>query len=781
MRLPLGKQDKAGSTSLAKPAIEVFRRARRVKPALSAAARRALWTACVASVLCIFWSLHAAQYTSRTGADRSTAVWLPAWRAVEGLELRLFDARFVARGARIPRSRDRLAIVAIDENSLERVGVWPWPRRMHADLINKLNAAGARVVALDIDFSSRQNPRTTSIGAVDSQEPILSPDDRALAAAAEKGNVLAPSFLSVGQSNGAVAVSLVSPFEELDEAMPDLSLAEVRRDSDEGVRWWPTHAVFNDGSDSRAVVGSFAQLAVAVAQKRVGEDPTTYENDLTKSVARPSRDWASQSTVEIPRIEGVRISPDAPRISRTLVHFWGPPGTIPTHSYADVLESMTAQQRRAAFNNRIVFIGATAHILKDNFPMPQIASHGASASVIPGVELHATMAAMLLDGAFLREATLGQNLAVLWVLSFLMAFAMLALRERTGLWARALQSWWRAHGHKGSIHDAVWLGITFGAVALPLLVFWFAGQWAFNAGFYLPTAFVLLAAGSAAACVIARNFAEEAAERRKALAQFGRMVSPEVLDEILAHPEEEFPRSRRIAATVLFADLEGFTTYSENHEPEEVVDALNELFGRLEPVVYEHGGTVDKYIGDAIMAYFGAPVPRFDHAARALHCAIAMQEATLLFREETGIEFYLRVGLHSGDVIVGCVGSAERSDYTVIGDTVNLASRLEGKNKEFSSWIMCSEATINAAPGVARAESARAQIKGKAEAVNVYIVRGLSNVAPCDTRWGRIAAPDESPEIASAPMPALAAPHRSTVNSADAKGTVEFDRTSGEL
>jgi class 3 adenylate cyclase len=375
---------------------------------------------------------------------------------------------------------------------------------------------------------------------------------------------------------------------------------------------------------------------------------------------------------------------------------------------------------------------------------------------------------MLLDGEVLREAPLEHTLAALWAMTLGCAFLMLALRERAAIWGRTAQAKWRESSfhlaRASQIHDLVWLGTTFTVAILPLVIFWQVGQQLFNGGFWLPSGYILWSATGASLLVLARNFAEESAERRKALAQFARRVSHEVMDELLSHPEEEYPRTRRVVASVLFADLEGFTTYSENHEPEEVVDVLNELFGRLEPIVYEHGGTVDKYIGDAIMAFFGAPLPRFDHAARALSCAVAMQETVREFRDETGTNFHLRVGVHTGDVIVGCVGSRERSDYTVIGDTVNLASRLEGKNKEFDSWILCSSETIAAAPGVVWADAARTQIKGKAHEVDIYIVRGMKNEPPCDTRWGHQLDGNESEHMAElgSTLPQLAAPQNQT-------------------
>ncbi|RYG54735.1 adenylate/guanylate cyclase domain-containing protein, partial [bacterium] len=181
-------------------------------------------------------------------------------------------------------------------------------------------------------------------------------------------------------------------------------------------------------------------------------------------------------------------------------------------------------------------------------------------------------------------------------------------------------------------------------------------------------------------------------------------------------------------------------SYSETHSADDVVTALNAYMSRLQPIVKKHHGSVDKYIGDAIMAYFGVPVPREDQAACALRCAIEIQEECCRFRAETGIPFYTRIGIHTGELIAGSIGSQSSSGsliaYTVIGDTVNLASRLEAKNKDFGSWILCSKATTDAAPGIVRTEAVSASIRGKSQEVEMFIVRGLTQDEPRDDLWG---------------------------------------------
>jgi adenylate cyclase len=296
---------------------------------------------------------------------------------------------------------------------------------------------------------------------------------------------------------------------------------------------------------------------------------------------------------------------------------------------------------------------------------------------------------------------------------------------------------------RGQVHSFTWFSLYLLLGALPLLVFWLVAVWLFaHHNLWVITAYPMLSAGGATGVVLLFLFGIESAERRKTQAYFSRIVSPELMAKMLASGED-YLQPEELCVTILFTDLEGFTTYSESHPPDEVIEVTNDFLSSVVPVIYRHGGWVDKYIGDAIMAVFNWPVADPGHAERALRCAVEMQEAALEWRRKTGIAFYMRVGIHTGEVIAGNMGSKacencpERMDITVIGDTVNLASRLEGKNKEFGSWIMCSADTFKAAPGVVAAQNVSASIKGKSAEVEVYIVTGLKNDPKRDKYWAK--------------------------------------------
>ncbi len=661
-------------------------------------------------------------FSGRNEFRRDINALAPLWQPLESMEYRLYNARFTARGPQIrQRSLDRIAIVAIDQSSLSAMGQWPWPRAWHAALIRRLKKAGARVIAIDIDFSDRQFPTKDRLGA-----PVLSRGDRELVAATEAaGNVIYPTQISAQQGEQLATSLTITPYEELDSVTPDVSLAYFPLDSDGAARRYPVRAHVN-GSD----LGSFATLAAAIYRGQVDGDENPEYYRALKSLQIPLASTLLQDN----------------RIWMTPINFMGPPGTFKTYSYSDVLRGQGRGWSDAAlkekFGNRIVYVGATAHILKDLFAAPTYVSRTGeeTEAVMAGVEIHATATAMLLDNAYIHTVSTTGTLGTLFALTLGCGLLMAMSREAVSRAARWAQGVWAHRNLPGRVHSMVWFACYATLAIGPVIAFWWLASRLFAArGLWIIAVYPILSALISSGLALVLLFVVESGERRKTVARLSRHVSPDVMEEILAQPEEYQARPFRARATVLFSDLEGFTTYAESHEPEQVVESLNAYMSRMVPIVESYGGTLDKFIGDALMAFFGAPIPRHDHAARALRCSIEMQEECARFRQETGIAFYTRIGIGTGDLIVGYMGSRERADYTVIGDTVNLASRLESKNKEFGSWIMCSAQTQHDAPDVARVESVSTSVQGKAEPVDVFIVRGLKGEAPADHSWGRAA------------------------------------------
>jgi adenylate cyclase len=224
-------------------------------------------------------------------------------------------------------------------------------------------------------------------------------------------------------------------------------------------------------------------------------------------------------------------------------------------------------------------------------------------------------------------------------------------------------------------------------------------------------------------------FFREIREKRWLRQAFGQYVSHTVVEAILAQPERLQLGGEEVEVTVLFADLAGFTTISEDMAPKKMISLLNEYFTAMTQIILNHQGTLDKYIGDALMALWGAPMPIPDHAAMACRTALEMQRE--MQRLRTGWhdrwlpELTIRIGLHSGPAVAGNVGSRERFNYTVMGDTVNLASRLEGINKYYGTLILLSESTYRqVADTFLVRELDEVQVRGRTQAVTIYELLG---------------------------------------------------------
>ena len=351
------------------------------------------------------------------------------------------------------------------------------------------------------------------------------------------------------------------------------------------------------------------------------------------------------------------------------------------------------------FRNKIVIIGNTSTLSNDHRHTP--------VGDMWGMEIHAHTIATLLQGRFIREAPSWVNWLAIMLLSL---FTLVIVWNIRLLW----------------ISPAM-LGILVG--------FFVVNSWLFVDGLWWVH---LIAPLNAALMVgfgtlIGRWFIEER-QKKKMHGLLERYVSPQVASYIIANPEHCVLGCERASGTVLFADIRGFTTISERSTPEQVAEMLNEYFQAMTDVIYQHDGTVDKYIGDAIMALFGLPVPSADHAQRAVRTALAMREALGELQQQRQVNglpvFDIGIGIHTGEMVVGNIGALQRQDFTVIGDTVNLASRLESLCKDMNENILISAETFTLAQQEIEVNGPfLVQVKGKQHAVTIYAVKRLrSNI-----------------------------------------------------
>ncbi len=606
--------------------------------------------------------------------------------AIQPYRLKTLDVLF--RRVPLPAASPQVVVVTVDQPDLDffkTQGVtWPWPRQLYAPLIDYCRWAGAKAVVFDILFTE-----ASSYGPED--------DQRFAQAAAAAGNVAVPFFLS------------------REAKPPNPSAADLLKQAGLAIPGPPPR----DQPTYRAVVTPIpALLAAAGALGNVESRPDADGIYRRVSLVLPFKDkWLPTLGFAAFHRFGVpgplRFTPGALKAGdlaipldgqgQFLLKFRGPSRSHQRFSAANVIASESRRQHGlppiyppADFAGKWVLVGLTAPGLLDLKASPV-------AAVYPGVEVHATLLDNLLRGDFLRPVPLWVLWTGILVLSAAMVLVVLffsgLLATLTGFAALAL----------------AYLGLAVGA---------------FHFGWWADPVLPGVALGLSFALAAAFSYATEGRQKLYIRRMFGQYMSETVINHLLEHPEKLQLGGERRQVTLFFSDLAGFTTISERLSPETVVGLLNDYLSAMTEIILDEEGTVDKFEGDAIMAFWGAPLDQPDQAARACRAALRQQAALKdLNRQFAGLNLpplSMRIGLNTGDAIVGNLGSAKRFDYTVIGDTVNLASRLEGVNKFYGSHIMASEATAAECTGAVEfRELDLVAVKGKEQAIRVFEVLGL--------------------------------------------------------
>ena len=382
------------------------------------------------------------------------------------------------------------------------------------------------------------------------------------------------------------------------------------------------------------------------------------------------------------------------------IGFAGPPGTIPTLSMSALLApGALSDPRVRAVKGRIAIIGAANAGTPDRHFTPY-------AEQMAGGEIHANIVETILSGRHPRALPWWAECAYLALLLAIAGWAFLRLPVP-----------------RAAAAGAVLLALA----PLPAYA-------AFRFDWVLPAAGPQLGIAASLLATLGLRLTGEERERARIREMFGRYVSDEVAEKLLAEGRGPDLGGEALAVTILFSDIRNFTTLSETLSAHETVEMLNAYFTRVCEPILEQGGTVDKYIGDAVMAVFGSPVRHPDHARRALAAALGMARAAAEFRgwmqERYGgrglPEFGIGVGLYTGEAVIGNIGTPRRKDFTAIGDTVNAASRLEGATKELGCVIAAAESTVAAAgPGVATGKCEQIRVKGRAQPIRVYEIVGM--------------------------------------------------------
>jgi adenylate cyclase len=596
------------------------------------------------------------------------------------LEEKTLDMRFTMRGKILPGPET--VIAAIDEKSIKKLGRFPWPRSVWGRVVDRLTEDGARVIVFDVFFTEPEKVKS---------------DDMLQQAIRRSGRVILPvvfdfsktGFKETGftdkkldfmtPSSYTVVKHADEPFSPLKAAMvlPTLyqfssvakSLAHINMiPDDDGELRWEMLAIDYRG-DYYAPIGL---QAVRLYRGLKNEDLSIdYRGEV---------DLGDES---IPTDEHGRM----------LINYRGPTGTFPTYSIADILDRALPAD---TFKDKIILIGATAIGIYDLRVTP-------FSNSMPGIEKHASVVDNILHRDFIRHSKV--NVPVIIVL---FAVVLGLSIPRLGAKAGAALFIILFAGFLGFVYymfvaKGIWFNVVYPASAM---FFGYTSQTAY------------------------RFFMEERRARdiRK---MFSSYVSKRIVDELIRDPSKAKLGGDRKEITVLFSDIRGFTSFSEKHQPEEVVSLLNEYLGAMTEIVFEYEGTLDKFVGDAIMALWGAPIGQLDHAERAVRCALAMiaklKQLQAKWASEGRYVIDIGIGINTGDMVVGNMGAeGKKMDYTVIGDNVNLGARLEGLTRKYNNHIIISEYTYEKVKDIVEAKQLDSvTVKGKENPVVVYDLVGV--------------------------------------------------------
>jgi adenylate cyclase len=592
---------------------------------------------------------------------------------LQGTQWRATDTLFFYPRQQSPEPSQHVVLVAIDDKSvveLRSAGrLFSWPRTFYVDAVRNLAEARARTIVFDVLFDAPTDDDADLAAAIDEAAGratfVVQP---------AFGDVLTATRRSVNEWQGFN--ELFEPRPEIVDASSGVGLANQDPDPDGTVRRMPL--VFNVNSQPYP---SLPLMAVARFLRR----PEAWDGPIANN--------------RIP-LAGREIPIDS-RGNMTINYAGGPyvssPPAFPVVSFVDVIKGRVAPE---TFRGKLVLIGVTATGFADDY--------WTSTSVtgkMPGVEIHANAIDTILRGDFIRDAPAATTIGLIFVMASVAAVTLLTLP----MLAAALCS------------------------IMALVIYVLAASYYFDEHLVLNLVYPPLALFLTYTAVVFYRVIFEQGQARALRGVLGQYLSPSVVTHVTRDPDSLKLGGDERVMTVMFSDLRGFTTFSESLDPETLVHLLNEYLTIMSDVIFKYEGTIDKYMGDAIMAFWGAPQQQPNHATLACRAALemvaALDELNARWAEQGRPPLAMGIGINTGVMKVGNMGSNSRFDYTVLGDSVNLASRMEGLNKEYGTTLIVSRATLDGTGGVFHARFLDlVAVKGKKEPVEVLEILDAERV-----------------------------------------------------
>ena len=638
------------------------------------------------------------------------------------VELKTIDLRFETRGKISPNPEIVLAV--IDEKSIAREGKWIWPRSKIADLVTKLSKAGARVIAFDIGFLEPDNKKVfqvienieTTVQDLDIQDKRIENYLKKLKAQSDNDKLLADAI-----ANSDASVVLGYFFQMDPESAKHLSEKDIstHQKNITGSGYSVERYVSDDArnvpliealipqsniksiSDATDYSGFFNMLPDKDGVMRRLPAVLKFKESLYAPLSlitvsaifnAPLSVKVAEYGVEEVRIGGLSIPVD--ELGRILINYRGKEKTFPHISVTDILNENTPVD---LLKDRIVIVGATAVGIYDLRVTP-------FGSVFPGLEIHANIVDSILSEDFMYQPA--------WAGVFDIAAIIVG-----GLFLGIVLS--RS-------------GVIFGAATGSFLFFGYIMlcRYLFSEkGLILNLVYPLSVMLLVYVGITAYKYFTESRQKRFIENAFSTYLAPAVVKQLIKFPETLELGGEEREITAFFSDVQGFTSISEKLTPKELVELLNEFLTEMTDIILNYEGTVDKFEGDAIIAFFGAPNKLDNHAKTACMASIEMQkrltELRTTWKAKNKPELKMRIGLYSGSAVVGNMGSKSRMDYTMMGDTVNIAARLEGVNKIYGTYTLIGETTCRAAgDSVMAREIDLINVVGKKEPVAIYQLSG---------------------------------------------------------